>query len=311
VGPFLSDTGLPSRSALVAPGLRLAALRWREANVILGRLRPPPSVSTAFLVDATRFSVTPFPGEPHTALCRSELERWRHNTVYCTPAGARTHVLRRALDSRAPVSTRCAQRWDVPGSTMCEGISRFRPAVAFGAGRASVPARRPAVARDVCPARVISATSGRLDGLRGGCDALLRYAIPEGAPLENVPLPARRDTGTFSRTAHPPVREFSCSAGPVILVPRGAREGANRRCGSLGAHGSGARRPPVASRFDALRDLFSGAWLRHARYGRPRSAAALLGPFLRFTGLPSRSALVAPPLRLAALRWRERPVLLE
>jgi hypothetical protein len=29
-----------------------------------------------------------------------------------------------------------------------------------------------------------------------------------------------------------------------------------------------------------------------------------LGPFLRFTGLPSRSALVAPPLQLAALRWR-------
>jgi hypothetical protein len=191
------------------------------------------------------------------------------------------------------------------------GTPRHRPAVAFGAGRASVPARRPAVARDVCPARVISATSGRLDGLRGGCDALLRYAIPEGAPLENVPLPVRRDTGTFSRTAHPPVREFSCSAGPVILVPRGAREGANRRCGSLGAHGSGAWRPPVAPRPDALRDVFSGAWLRHAPCGRPRSAAALLGPFLRFTGLPSRSALVAPPLRLAALRWRERPVLLE
>jgi hypothetical protein len=198
-----------------------------------------------------------------------------------------------------------------------DGTPRHRPAVAFGAGRASVPARRPAVARDVCPARVISATSGRLDGLRGGCDALLRYAIPEGAPLENVPLPARRDTGTFSRTAHPPVREFSCSAGPVILVPRGAREGANRRCGSLGAHGSGARRPPVASRFDALRDLFSGAWLRHARYGedlvrQQRSWARFSGTDRgRFTGLPSRSALVAPPLRLAALRWRERPVLLE
>jgi hypothetical protein len=30
---------------------------------------------------------------------------------------------------------------------------------------------------------------------------------------------------------------------------------------------------------------------------------------LRFTGLPSRSALVAPPLRLAARRWREALVL--
>jgi hypothetical protein len=39
------------------------------------------------------------------------------------------------------------------------------------------------------------------------------------------------------------------------------------------------------------------------RGGEFRSAAASLGPFLRYTGLPSRSALVAPPLRLAALRW--------
>jgi hypothetical protein len=118
-GMVIRFTGLPSRSALVAPPLRLAALRWRGAFVILGRLRPPPGVSTACLVAVARFSGRPFPGEPHTALCRSELERWRHNTVYCTPAGARTHVLRGARGSRAPVSTRCAQRWDVPGSTFC------------------------------------------------------------------------------------------------------------------------------------------------------------------------------------------------
>jgi hypothetical protein len=61
---------------------------------------------------------------------------------------------------------------------------------------------------------------------------------------------------------------------------------------------------PVAFRSLAWRFFFSGAWLRHARFGKPRSAAAPLGPFLRRTGLPSRSALVAPPLRLAALRWR-------
>jgi hypothetical protein len=47
---FLRNTGLPSRSALDAPPLRLAALRWRGASVVLGRLRPPPVVSTAFLV---------------------------------------------------------------------------------------------------------------------------------------------------------------------------------------------------------------------------------------------------------------------
>jgi hypothetical protein len=49
---------------------------------------------------------------------------------------------------------------------------------------------------------------------------------------------------------------------------------------------------------------------RHLRQGRPRSAAAPQGPFPRITGLPSRSALDAPPLRLAALRWREAFVLL-
>jgi hypothetical protein len=90
----LRSTGLPSRSALVAPPFRLAALRWRVAFVVLGRSRPPPGDSTACLVAATRFSVTPFPGEPHTVLCPSKLERRRHNTVYCTPAGARFHVLR-------------------------------------------------------------------------------------------------------------------------------------------------------------------------------------------------------------------------
>jgi hypothetical protein len=50
--------------------------------------------------------------------------------------------------------------------------------------------------------------------------------------------------------------------------------------------------------------------LRNARCGESRSAAAFLRPFLRPTGLPSRSALVAPSLRLAAMRWREAFVLL-
>jgi hypothetical protein len=57
----LRGTGLPSRSALVAPPLRLAALRWRGAIVVLGRCRPPPSVSTAFFVPVSRFSVTRLP----------------------------------------------------------------------------------------------------------------------------------------------------------------------------------------------------------------------------------------------------------
>jgi hypothetical protein len=95
LGPVLRRTGLPSRSALalVAPPLRLAALRWREAFVVLDRSRPPPGVSTACLVAVTHFSITPFPGEPHTVLCPSKLKRWRHNTVYGTPAGTRCLVI--------------------------------------------------------------------------------------------------------------------------------------------------------------------------------------------------------------------------
>jgi hypothetical protein len=52
----LRNTGLPSRSALVAPPLRLAALRWRAPFFVLVRSRPPPNVSTACLVTAARFS---------------------------------------------------------------------------------------------------------------------------------------------------------------------------------------------------------------------------------------------------------------
>jgi hypothetical protein len=99
-------TGLPSRSALVAPPLRLAAQRWRAAFFVLVRPRPPPGVSTACLPAGARCSGRPFPGEPHTALCPSKLERCRHNAVYCTPAGGRLLVLRVARDSRAPGSSR-------------------------------------------------------------------------------------------------------------------------------------------------------------------------------------------------------------
>jgi hypothetical protein len=167
----------------------------------------------------------------------------------------------------------------------------------------SAPARRPAVARVGRLTRAVAATFGRLDGLLRCRCALLRYALPEGAPLENVPMQPRSVCGTFSRTARPPLRAITCPAESVILGPQGAREGANRRGAAFGAHGSGAWRPPIASRSEALRGLFSGAWLRHARFAEPRLAAAPLGPFLQLTGLPSRSALIAPPLRLAALRW--------
>jgi hypothetical protein len=81
LGQFLRCTGRPSRSALVAPPFRLAALRWREVILIFVRIQPPAGVSTACLLAVTSFSGRPFPGEPHTVLCPSKLERNRHNTV--------------------------------------------------------------------------------------------------------------------------------------------------------------------------------------------------------------------------------------
>jgi hypothetical protein len=76
------------------------------------------------------------------------------------------------------------------------------------------------------------------------------------------------------------------------------RKGAS---GPTGAVPGDRRSPPGPTRCKA----FSAApGIRHARCGEPRLAAAPLGPFLRLTGLPSHSALIAPPLRLAALRWR-------
>jgi hypothetical protein len=73
-GMILRNTGLPSRSPLVAPPLRLAALRWRDAFVVLCPFRPPPGVSTAFLVAVTRFSVTGFPRVPPLRMCTWILE---------------------------------------------------------------------------------------------------------------------------------------------------------------------------------------------------------------------------------------------
>jgi hypothetical protein len=60
----------------------------------------------------------------------------------------------------------------------------------------------------------------------------------------------------------------------MILVPREARDGALRWEQRFRAHGSGAWRPPVASRAGAYRSSFSDAWLRHARCGEPAAAAA-------------------------------------
>jgi hypothetical protein len=103
--------------------------------------------------------------------------------------------------------------------------------------------------------------------------------------------------GRQESPARPPVRDSSCSVGHV-----------NGRIGDVGRSG------PVAAVPGDRRSLCGSTWcgtlsaapgIRHARCGGRRSEASAPGRVLRYTGLPSRSALVAPPLRLAALRWRE------
>jgi hypothetical protein len=130
LGPFLRFTGLPSRSALVAPPLRLAALRWREAFVVLGRLSATSGRLDGLLGGCDALSPSaPFPGEPHTVLCPSRLERWRHNAVYCTPAVARCRVLSGARDSRALRSSRRAHRWEARlgvHGTRSQSVRRLR-----------------------------------------------------------------------------------------------------------------------------------------------------------------------------------------
>jgi hypothetical protein len=98
---ILRDTGLPSRSALVAPPLRLAALRWHGASVVLGRLRPPQEgASSGFSVSRVR---EPGTAERDSVCVRPDSDRrmpgtrpswpWRQ-TVAGTPAGAPLHARR-------------------------------------------------------------------------------------------------------------------------------------------------------------------------------------------------------------------------
>jgi hypothetical protein len=103
-----------------------------------------------------------------------------------------------------------------------------RPAVTFGARRASAPARRPAVACGVQSTRSITATAGRLDGLLGGRDALLRHANPGGAPHGIVPVETRTQSAQYrvlharrcARSRAQRATRFSCPA-PLEKVHNG------------------------------------------------------------------------------------------
>jgi hypothetical protein len=91
------------------------------------------------------------------------------------------------------------------------GSPPHRPAVAFGARRASAPARRPAVACGVRSPRSITATSGRLDGLLGGRDALFRVAKPEDChPRECAHRSEERTRHILKEWHVPPVRDVTC-----------------------------------------------------------------------------------------------------
>jgi hypothetical protein len=107
------------------------------------------------------------------------------------------------------------------GPRRCEALGSpiHRPAVAFGAGRASAPARRPAVAWGGRHPRTISATSGRLDGLLGGCHALLRGGIP-GVPDTDSPYRACGSRAPLKETRLAIARRATggCPA-PVPRVP--------------------------------------------------------------------------------------------
>jgi hypothetical protein len=101
---FLPNTGLPSRSALVAPPLRLAALRWRVAFVVLVDSRPPPGVSTACLVAVAHFSGTRFPRVPPLRMCPPMLEEEAaHSQGPHARRDAPPRSPDRACGSRAPL----------------------------------------------------------------------------------------------------------------------------------------------------------------------------------------------------------------
>jgi hypothetical protein len=145
----------------------------------------------------------------------------------------------------------------------------------------------------VAAAETATVTRGRFSGsrqrqTRGGhgrhrgrdCHGALGSpfrACGSRAPLtENRPTFARRATGgcpapvsrapgvRLRRSANPRAQRGTRFSGPAVHEK--GRDGTRRVLGPTGAV-PGARRS--ASRPDARRDIFSGAWLRHARSGDP------------------------------------------
>jgi hypothetical protein len=307
----LRCTGLPSRSAPVAPPLRLAALRWREVIFIFVRIQPPPSVSTACLVAVTHVPGRPFPGEPHTVLCPSKLERNRHNTVYCTPAGARILVLRRGRDSRTTGSHEVAnRRRGAPGA---HGSGAWHPPVALrskagpfsfgGAWLRHARCGEPAAASGSAAAAATEAGAGTAPG--PGAATVSGHGPPvTGVGPRTEPHRKTRSCGSvWDRSSDSGSPEARCGHGDRSSVTgsvtdQGVAE--NQRQGQRQGQEQ-LQQQQTAPGTGTVTDTGHGP--RSPGSVTDRAVAGHL--VLRCTGLPSRSALVAPPFRLAALRWRE------
>jgi hypothetical protein len=198
-------------------------------------------------------------------LCRSTAEKVSHGGTE-----TRRWMTRRRAHFSFRVAPRALRRTSSSSSAPGPVSPDHRPAVAFGARRASAPARRPAAATVDRVTRTVSATSGRLGGLLGGYGALLREAIPGGAP-HGVVLVETRKLAAQHRVLH--ARRCARSraqGGPRIAGPamhEKGRTGGWRVSGAAGAV-PGARRSLPGSTCDATSSAAPG--IRHARCGESR-----------------------------------------
>jgi hypothetical protein len=161
---------------------------------------------------AGRMPTAPWEASPRA------VRRVRRATATATAAASGSAFCEQRRGPRRPRIPDTATGHGVGDGRECSGTlgsPAHRPAVAFGACRAFVPARRPAVARVDLLTRTVSATFGRLDGLLGGCGNLLRQAIPGGAPHGIVPIGTRTQSAQY-RVLH----ARRCATSRVQQCPR-------------------------------------------------------------------------------------------
>jgi hypothetical protein len=137
----LRCTGLPSRSALVAPPFRLAALRWREVIFIFVRIQPPPSVSTACLVAVTHVPGGHSRGSP-TRYCAHR----NSNAIGTIPCTARPPVREFSCSVEVVILVpREAMKWRIGD------VGRPGPTGAVPGIRRSLSGRRRALSPSAVP----------------------------------------------------------------------------------------------------------------------------------------------------------------